>query len=102
MATISLTIPDATTSRVVTAIAAQCGYQDTILDNGNPVPNPSTIYLTDNSTTPTGGTWQVSTNGGAGWGNFPLSDKGNETTYIKYTPSSFGSGIKVRAVLSLS
>ena len=63
--------------------------------------NPSTIYVTDNSATPTG-TWQFSTNGGSSWGAFPLTDKANETTYIKYVPASLGSGIKVKPVLSLS
>jgi hypothetical protein len=63
--------------------------------------NASTMYVSDNSAAPTG-TWQYSTNGGSNWSNFPLSDKGNETTYIKYTPASLGSGIKVRAVLSLA
>lgn len=46
------------------------------------------------------GTWEKSTDDGGAWGGYNASDKGNETTYIRYTPASIGSGIKVRALLS--
>ena len=63
--------------------------------------NPNTLYLLDNSASPTG-TWEVSTNGGSTWASWASADKGNETTYLRYTPASLGSGINVRAVLSLA
>jgi hypothetical protein len=57
-----------------------------------------TFLTTDDSTTQ-GGTWEKSTDDGVNWGAYNTTDKGNETTYIRFTPASLGSGIKVRAVL---
>ncbi len=55
--------------------------------------------LVDDYTTGTGGTWEKSTDG-TSWGAYNTTDKGNETTYIRYTPASLGDNIKVRAVLT--
>jgi hypothetical protein len=57
------------------------------------------LLLDDDSATPIG-TWQRSTDG-TSWGSFVTTDKGNETTYIRYTPASLADNIKVRAVLTL-
>ena len=57
--------------------------------------------LVDAYTTSTNnGTWEKSTNSGGVWGTYDTTDKGNETTYIRYTPASLGDTIKVRAVLT--
>lgn len=57
--------------------------------------------LVDAYTTSTNnGTWEKSTNSGGVWGAYDTTDKGNETTYIRYTPASLGDTIKVRAVLT--
>jgi hypothetical protein len=63
--------------------------------------NSSTVYVTDNTATPTG-TFEKSTDGGSSYVAWTNADKANEITYLRYTPASLGSGIKVRAVLSLS
>lgn len=46
------------------------------------------------------GTWERSTDGGSNWSGYVDTDKGNETTYIRYTPLSLGDNIKVRALLT--
>lgn len=56
--------------------------------------------LVDDYTTGTGGIWEKSTNTGGAWGSYNTTDKGNETTYIRYTPASLGDNIKVMAVLT--
>lgn len=48
------------------------------------------------------GTFEKSTNNGSSWSAYDTTDKTNEITYIRYTPSSPSSGIKVRALLTLS
>ncbi len=56
--------------------------------------------LMDDYTTGNGGIWEKSTDGTT-WGAYNTTDKGNETTYIRYTPASIYDNIKVRAVLTL-
>jgi len=53
----------------------------------------------DDSATPTG-TWERSTDGGSNWVAYTSTDKGNETTYIRYTPASLADNIRVRALLT--
>ncbi len=64
----------------------------------------NTLLVDDNTTAPVG-LFESTTNGGTSWSTYNqannISDKGNETTYIRYTPASLGSGIKVRALLTL-
>lgn len=55
--------------------------------------------LIDDYTNGTGGIWEKSTDGST-WGSYNTTDKGNETTYIRYTPASIYDNIKVRAVLT--
>jgi hypothetical protein len=59
------------------------------------------LLVDDNSATPNG-TWDKSTNDGSSWSSYnnDSTDKGNETTFIRYTPASLGDNIKVRAVLT--
>lgn len=57
------------------------------------------LLLDDYTTSTNSGTWEKSTDG-TSWGAYNTTDKGNETTYIRYTPASLGDGIKVRAVLT--
>lgn len=58
------------------------------------------LLLTDDTATPTGGTWEKSTDGGSNWTAYNTTDKANETTYIRYTPTTLGDDIKVRALLT--
>ena len=60
----------------------------------------NTLLLTDDSNTQTG-TWEKSTDGGSNWVSWTSADKGNETTYLRFTPSSLGDNIRVRALLTL-
>lgn len=59
------------------------------------------LLLTDD-TAGASGTWEKSTDDGATWGSYNTTDASNDTTYIRYTPASLGSGIKVRALLTQS
>ncbi len=58
------------------------------------------LLVDDYTTSTNSGTWEKSTNSGGVWGAYNTTDKGNETTYIRYTPASLGDTIKVRAVLT--
>jgi len=46
------------------------------------------------------GTFEKSTNDGGAWSSYDTTDKANETTYIRYTPTSLADNIKVRALLT--
>jgi hypothetical protein len=59
------------------------------------------LLLEDLTTTPAG-TWEKSTNSGGSWAAYDTSDKGNETTYIRYTPVTLPDNIKVRPLLTLA
>jgi hypothetical protein len=59
------------------------------------------LLVDDNTASPTG-TFQRSTDTGVAWSAWNNTDKGNENTYVLYTPASLGSGIKVRALLTLN
>ena len=52
-------------------------------------------------TNPAAGTFQISTNDGANWSAWTHDDKGNNTTYLKYTPASTANNIRIKAVLTL-
>ena len=60
------------------------------------------LLSTDYTSGPSG-TFEKSIDDGATWGAWPTgtADKINEITYLRYTPSSLGSGIRVRALLTL-
>jgi len=57
--------------------------------------------LDDESVTPSEGTWEKSTDGGSNWVTYNATDKANETTYIRYTPTSIADNVRVRALLTL-
>lgn len=46
------------------------------------------------------GTWEKSTDGGSVWVAYNTTDKANDTTYIRYSPSALGDNIRVRALLT--
>lgn len=58
--------------------------------------------LVDDETSSATGTFERSTNGGSSWGSWDDTDKANEITYLRYTPASLGTGITVRALLTLA
>jgi hypothetical protein len=56
--------------------------------------------LTDTTVASANGTWEKSTDGGSSWTAYNTTDKANETTYIRYSPTSLTDGIIVRALLT--
>jgi hypothetical protein len=58
------------------------------------------LVLDDTTTAEDYGSWDKSTDGGSNWVSYTATDKGNETTYIRYTPSTLPDNIKVRALLT--
>jgi hypothetical protein len=58
------------------------------------------LLLDDTTTSSASGTWTKSTNDGSSYGSYDTTDKGNETTYIRYTPTTLADNIKVRALLT--
>lgn len=60
------------------------------------------LLLTDNTVSAASGTFQKSTDDGGSWSSYNTTDKANETTYIRYTPTSLPDNLKVRAVISQS
>ena len=60
------------------------------------------LLLSQDDSTTRSGTWEKSTDGGSTWGTYNTTDKANETTYIRYIPSSLTDNIRVRAVIGTS
>lgn len=56
--------------------------------------------LVDDNTSSPSGTFERSTDG-TNWSAWTNADKGNETTYVRYTPASIADNVQVRAVLTL-
>jgi len=59
------------------------------------------LILDDNTASPEG-TFEKATDGGSNWTAWDNSDKTNETTYIRYTPSGLSDGLKIRAILTFN
>jgi hypothetical protein len=59
------------------------------------------LLVTDTTTTSASGTFEKSTNG-TSWSAYNTTDKGNETTYIRYTPTSIADNVTVSAYLVLA
>lgn len=57
------------------------------------------LLLEDNTDTPTNGTWEKSTDGTT-WGSYNDTDRANDTTWIRYTPTSLADNIKIQAYLT--
>ena len=57
--------------------------------------------MLDDKTTSPVGTWEKTTDAGSNWGSYDTSDKANELTYIRYTPTTLPDNIKIRALLTL-
>lgn len=57
------------------------------------------LLLTDNTASPTQGTFEKSTDG-TNWTSYNTTDRGNNTTYIRYTPTSIADNINVEAYIS--
>lgn len=60
----------------------------------------SNSLLVDDNTSSSTGTFERSTNGGSAWSAWNNTDKGNDTTYLRYTPASLADNIKVRPLLT--
>ncbi len=58
------------------------------------------LLLDDTTTASASGTFEKSTDDGQTWGSYNTTDKANETTYIRYTPTVLADNIKVRALLT--
>lgn len=61
--------------------------------------NNNNLLVDDNTTSPSG-TFEKSTDGGSIWGSYDTVDRGNATTYIRYTPASLADNIKVKFILT--
>lgn len=57
------------------------------------------VLLTDNTATPTLGTFEKTTDG-TSWTSYNATDRANATTWIRYTPTSLADSIKVAAYLT--
>lgn len=57
------------------------------------------LLVDDNTLTPSG-TFEQSINDGVSWSSWTNSDKSNNITYLRYTPSSLADNIKIRALLT--
>lgn len=57
------------------------------------------LDVTDDTATPSFGTFEKSTNDGGVWGSYNTTDKSNEITYIRYTLTSPGSTTRAQAKL---
>lgn len=56
--------------------------------------NTGGLILTDTTASPTNGTWEKSTDGTT-WTAYNTTDRANNTTYIRYTPTSIADNIRV-------
>lgn len=56
--------------------------------------------LDDDDSVTRSGTWEKTTDG-TNWVTYNSTDKGNETTFIRFTPNSIPDNIQVRAVITL-
>lgn len=56
--------------------------------------------LTDTTAAAANGTWEKSIDGGSNWIAYNTTDKTNESTYIRYSPSALANDIQVRALLT--
>jgi hypothetical protein len=77
-------------------------FDDTVPDLKVSFFNAATgsLLFTDTTAAHASGAWSKSTDGGGNWGSYDSIDKGNETTYIRYTPTSITDSISVQAVLT--
>lgn len=57
------------------------------------------LLLTDDTATPTAGSFEKSTDGSA-WTAYNTTDRANDTTYIRYTPTSLADSIAVEAYIT--
>lgn len=57
------------------------------------------LLLTDDTATPTAGTFEKSTDG-TNWVAYNTTDRANDTTYIRYTPTSLADSINVEAYIT--
>lgn len=58
------------------------------------------LLIDDTTTASSSGIWEKSTNDGSTWSSYNTVDKTNDITYIRYTPNSLASGIKLSALLT--
>jgi hypothetical protein len=57
------------------------------------------LLVTDTSALQAAGSWEKSVNDGVSWTAYNSTDKANELTYIRFTPTSLADNIKVSAYL---
>lgn len=58
------------------------------------------FLLDDDDSITQSGTWEKTTDGTT-WGAYNTTDKGNETTFVRFTPNSIPDNLQVRAVITL-
>lgn len=60
--------------------------------------NTNALLVTDTTAAPANGVFEKTTDGTT-WTAYNTTDRANATTYIRYTPTTLGAGLDVRAVL---
>lgn len=60
--------------------------------------NTGGLLLTDVTSPAANGTWEKTTDGSS-WSSYNTTDRGNTTTWIRYTPASLSDNVKVEAYL---
>lgn len=63
--------------------------------------NTGGVILTDTTTSPTQGVWEKTTDGTT-WTAYNTTDRVNDTTYIRYTPTSIADNIRVEPRIVLA
>lgn len=63
--------------------------------------NTGGLLLTDTTASPTNGTWEKTTDGTT-WTAYNTTDRGNDTTYIRYTPTSIADNIRIEPRIVLA
>jgi hypothetical protein len=58
------------------------------------------LLLDDTTTSATYGTWEKTIDAGSNWTAYNTTDKANEITYIRYTPSTLPDNIRIKALLT--
>ena len=58
--------------------------------------------LDDDDSVTQSGTWEKTIDGGSNWIAYNSTDKGNELTFIRFTPASIPDNVQVRALLTLN
>ncbi len=57
------------------------------------------LIISDTTVASASGIWEKSIDNGVSWNSYDTTDKANDLTYIRYTPTTLSSAIRVKAIL---